>query len=121
MKDNKTNNKINSPSLTFPHFDWPSGEERRKGSAIPDVYRLVRPLGKGIPLSDVNIISVSSRWPACLSSSSTRLIPKQDDGESLRNASVAQMCVTVPNNIYFSPYTCTYSIMGFHRHEFCIL
>lgn len=52
------------------------------GSAVPGQYRLVLPLGKGIPLSDVKMTRVSFRTPAPRSSWSTSPIPAACGGES---------------------------------------
>ena len=39
--------------LTWPYLDFSNGDEIRKGSARPGSYKLVRPVGNGIPLSEV--------------------------------------------------------------------
>lgn len=39
--------------LTCPQRPVCSGDETSRGSAVPDRYRLVLPLGKGMPLSEV--------------------------------------------------------------------
>ena len=42
---------------------------------MPGSKRLVRPVGKGIPLSDVYMMSVSLSWPDADNSERTRPIP----------------------------------------------
>ena len=46
------------------------------GSLVPGSYRLVLPLGKGIPLSELNITKVSSNTPAACSSCRTSPTPR---------------------------------------------
>lgn len=56
---------------------------------MPGQYRLVLPLGKGIPLSDVKMMRVSFSTPALLSSWSTSPIPEEwEEGK-------AQVCVSI--------------------------
>ena len=61
--------------FTCPHDCGCKGDDNNIGSAIPGSYKLVLPLGNGIPLSDVNITNVSSVCPAAFNSSSISPIP----------------------------------------------
>ena len=70
-------------SLTWPQRCGCSGDDTSKGSAEPGQYRLVLPLGKGIPLSDVKTTSVLFRRPASRSSWSTSPIPEGGRGPQL--------------------------------------
>lgn len=63
-------------NLTFPQLALWKGEDTRKGSDIPGSYRLVLPLGKGTPLSDVYITKVSCNTPCFSSSPNTNPMPK---------------------------------------------
>ena len=59
----------------MPHLFLWCGEDSKKGSAIPESYKLVLPFGNGIPLSDVYRMRVSSKTPASSNSDRTNPIP----------------------------------------------
>ena len=69
--------------LTWPYLDFSNGDEIRKGSARPGSYKLVRPVGNGIPLSEVYRIRVSLLWPASCNSCKISPIPRNTQNEIL--------------------------------------
>lgn len=80
MSNQSKNVGIMSNKLVKAYVTWClrsvcSGDEIRSGSVKPGSYKFVRPLGKGIPLSDVYTINVSSSCPAAFNSFNTNPIP----------------------------------------------
>ena len=79
--------------LTWPYLDFSNGDEIRKGSARPGSYKLVRPVGNGIPLSEVYRMRVSLLWPDSCNSCNISPIPGNTRNEILVLTSNGPPCV----------------------------